>query len=83
MNNDIISDNSSIDNIDIIDNTRELSVSASPYDYYSYYDVVSREDTIIENQNKVYDLVNQGFTFLSFIIIIYFLYMFIKNMIRK
>ena len=79
MENDNFSNNNVINS----DSASNYSTSLTSADWYDYSDVVSREDTIIENQNKTYDLINQGFTFLSFIIVIYFLYLFIKNMIRK
>lgn len=79
MENDIIS------NVDanVVDDISDYSVSTTAYDWYDYEEVLNRLDIVIENQNKSYDLLNQGFTFLSFIIVIYFLYIFIKNMIRK
>ncbi len=52
-------------------------------DWYDYRDIITRQDTIIENQSKIYDLVNQGFCFIGFLVVIIFVYYFIKNMIRK
>lgn len=52
-------------------------------DWYDYREIITRQDTIIENQSKTFDLVNQGFTFISFILILFFIYYLIKNMIRK
>lgn len=52
-------------------------------DWYDYREIITRQDTIIENQSKIYDLVNQGFCFLGFLIVIIFIYNLIKNMIRK
>lgn len=60
----------------------ESSLS-SPYDWYDYSEVIYREDTIIENQNKCFDLLNDGFTFISCTLIIILLYNLIRNMIRK
>ena len=58
--------------------------SADTYaEWYDYRDIINRQDSIIENQNKTYDLVNQGFTFISFILVIFLVYTLIKNMIRK
>lgn len=62
--------------------------STQAYDDYYYYsrqldNIINNQNTIIQNQNKSFDLVNQGFTFLSFLCVIYFLYIFVKNMIRK
>lgn len=60
--------------VDLSDDTATMS-----YDDYYYY---SRQlDNIINNQNTI--IQNQSFTFLSFLCVIYFLYIFIKNMIRK
>ena len=52
-------------------------------DWYDYREIITRQDTIIENQSKIYDLVNQGFCFLGFLVVIIFIYNLIKNMIRK
>lgn len=79
MNNENFSNNNIIDNTYIIDNATSLAA----YDYYDYTEVVERLDNIIDNQNKSFNLINEGFTFISFLVIIYFLYIFIKNMIRK
>ena len=58
--------------------------SADTYaEWYDYRDIINRQDSIIENQNKTYDLANQGFTFISFILVIFLVYTLIKNMIRK
>ena len=62
--------------------TMESSLT-STYDWYDYIEVIERQDTIIENQSKIYDLVNQGFCFLGFLVVIIFIYNLIKNMIRK
>lgn len=72
---------------DIVVNSVD-DISTMAYDDYYYYsrqldNIINNQNTIIENQNKSFDLVNQGFTFLSFLCVIYFLYIFIKNMIRK
>lgn len=80
MENDIFSNNNVVNSDNTIDNSTSL---VSTYDFYDYREVIEKQNTIIENQNKVFNLINEGFTFLSFIIIIYFLYLFIKNMIRK
>ena len=69
--------------VDLSDDTSTMS-----YDDYYYYsrqldNIINNKNTIIQNQSKSFDLVNQGFTFLSFLCVIYFLYIFIKNMIRK
>lgn len=70
-------------------------IQASAYDYYYYYSkqldtiiqnqntLINNSNIIIENQTKTFNLINEGFTFLSFLCVIYFLYIFIKNMIRK
>ena len=60
----------------------ESSLTSS-YDWYDYREVIERQDTIIVNQSKTYDLIKQGFTFISFILVIFLLYSLIKNMIRK
>ena len=52
-------------------------------DWYDYREIITRQDTIIENQSKIYDLVNQGFCFLGFLVVIIFIYNLIKYMIRK
>ena len=52
-------------------------------DWYDYREIITRQDTIIENQSKIYNLVNQGFCFLCFLVVIIFIYNLIKNMIRK
>lgn len=72
----------------LIDLTSDSSVSA--YDWYDYQEVIHREDTIINNQNtmittqnKTHELINDGLTFLSFMCVVVFLYIFIKNLIRK
>ena len=52
-------------------------------DWYDYRDIITRQDIIIENQSKTYDLINQGFCFLGFLVVIIFIYNLIKNMIRK
>lgn len=69
--------------VDLSDDTATMS-----YDDYYYYsrqldNIINNQNTIIQNQSKSFDLVNQVFTFLSFLCVIYFLYIFIKNMIRK
>lgn len=65
----------------------EMSISAYPYDYY---DIVSREDKIINQIDKQYvllqnqqSLINEGFTFITFIIIILMLYFLIRNMLGR
>ena len=63
--------------VDLSDDTSTMS-----YDYYYYYsrqldNIINNQNTIIQNQSKSFDLVNQGFTFLSFLCVIYFLYIFI------
>lgn len=70
-------------------------IQASAYDDYYYYSkqldtiiqnqntLINNSNIIIENQTKTFNLINEGFTFLSFLCVIYFLYIFIKNMIRK
>lgn len=72
---------------DIVVNSVD-DISTMSYDDYYYYsrqldNIINNQNTIIQNQSKSFDLVNQGFTFLSFLCVIYFLYIFIKNMIRK
>ena len=44
---------------------------------------INNQNTIIQNQSKSFDLVNQGFTFLSFLCVIYFLYILFKNFRKK
>lgn len=73
-NNDIFTSNNNVDFESTIDTYA---------DWYDYRDIITRQDTIIENQNKIFDLANQGFTFISFVLIIFFIYILIKNMIRK
>ena len=77
-----------MDNVN--DVTVDLSddISTMSYDDYYYYsrqldNIINNQNTIIQNQSKSFDLVNQGFTFLSFLCVIYFLYIFIKNIIEK
>lgn len=66
------------------DNIINLESSlTSTYDWYDYREVIERQDTIIVNQSKTYDLINQGFTLIIFILVIFLLYSLIKNMIRK
>ena len=73
-----------INNISDSNNIVSMESSiTSTYDWYDYSEVIERQDTIIENQNKIFDLTNQGFTFISFILVIFLLYSLIKNMIRK
>lgn len=60
-----------------------LESSLISADWYDYREIITRQDTIIENQSKTYDLVNQGFGFLGFLVGIIFIYNLIKNMIRK
>ena len=65
--------------VDLSDDTSTMS-----YDDYYYYsrqldNIINNQNTIIQNQSKSFDLVNQGFTFLSFLCVIYFLYIFIFN----
>lgn len=72
---------------DIVVNSVD-DISTMSYDDYYYYsrqldNIINNQNIIIENQSKSFNLVNQGFTFLSFLCVIYFLYIFIKNMIRK
>ena len=73
-----------INNISDSNNIVSMESSiTSTYDWYDYSEVIERQDTIIVNQNKIFDLTNQGFTFISFILVIFLLYSLIKNMIRK
>lgn len=71
---------------DIVVNSVD-DISTMSYDDYYYSrqldNIINNQNIIIENQSKSFNLVNQGFTFLSFLCVIYFLYIFIKNMIRK
>lgn len=78
-----------------INEIKEDTAVLSSYDDYYYYSrqldtiiqnqntLINNSNTVIENQIKISNLVNEGFTFLSFLCVIYFLYIFIKNMIRK
>ena len=73
---------------ELLENNIEEDTSTLAYDDYYYYSkqldtIINNQNTIIQNQTKSFDLINQGFTFLSFLCVIYFLYIFIKNMIRK
>ena len=73
-----------INNISDSNNIVSMESSiTSTYDWYDYSEVIERQDTIIVNQNKIFDLTNQGFTFISFILVIFILYSLTKNMIRK
>lgn len=71
---------------ELLENNIEEDTSTLAYDDYYYYSkqldtIINNQNTIIQNQTKSFDLINQGFTFLSFLCVIYFLYIFIKNMI--
>lgn len=73
---------------ELLENSIEEDTSTFAYDDYYYYSkqldtIINNQNTTIQNQTKSFDLINQGFTFLSFLCVIYFLYTFIKNMIRK
>ena len=68
---------------DIASSASSITSAEPLVDWYDYKDIITRQDTIIENQSKTFDLVNQGFTFISFILILFFIYYLIKNMIRK
>lgn len=73
---------------ELLENSIEEDTSTLAYNDYCYYSkqldtIINNQNTIIQNQTKSFDLINQGFTFLSFLCVIYFLYIFIKNMIRK
>lgn len=74
-------ENNNIVNSNNIVNMESSLVSA--YDWYDYSEVIERQDTIIENQSKVYDLINNGFAFIAFLFVIILLYNLIRNMIRK
>lgn len=70
-------------NISDNNNITDLSEKALAYDYYDYREVIEKQNAIIENQNNTYNLLNYGFTFISFILIVFFIYSYFKNMIRK
>ena len=74
-------ENNNIVNSNNIVNMESVLVSA--YDWYDYAEVIERQDIIIENQSKVYDLINNGFAFIAFLVVIILLYNLIRNMIRK
>ena len=77
--NDLEGNNiSDFNNIVIMD-----SSLASTYDWYDYREVIERQDTIIENQNNIFGLLNDGFTFICCTLIVLLLYNLIRNMIRK
>ena len=74
----------------IIDNSwnsvadEDFSLMAFDYDYRSYFQTItSNEGKIIDNQNKLFDLVNDFNTFLIFFLAVVFCYFLIKNFIRK
>ena len=79
MQNDIISNNFISDSVD----NAFFSTELMAFDDYYYSTVISKQNTIIDNQNKTIDLINEGFSFLSFVFVFYFLYIFIKNLIRR
>lgn len=78
MENEIENSISSISNNYVVDEGQVLA-----YDYYDYRELIQQQNVIISNQNKTYDLLNQGFTFISFLFIILYIYIYFKNMIRK
>lgn len=83
MDNEIENNNSYNNNI-VVDSKGELSsISALAYDDYYFQQIINKQDTIIGNQSNTYNLLNFGFTFISFILIIFFVYNYTKNMIRK
>lgn len=79
---------------EVISNSNN-GISLSSYGYDGYYAMqldtiinnqnvlINNSNSFIENQNKTFNLLNEGFTFISFLFVVYFLYIFIKNMIRK
>ena len=83
MENEIAVNNISDSNI-VDDGERQTTSSGVlAYDYYDYREVIQQQNIIIDNQTKLYDLVNSSFTFVSFILIISFIYIYIRNLIRK
>lgn len=83
MENEIENNNSYNNNI-VVDSEGEISsISALAYDDYYFQQIINKQDTIIGNQSNTYNLLNFGFTFVSFILIIFSVYNYMKNMIRK
>lgn len=78
-----LENNTILDSNNIVYPESSLISADALADWYDYRDIITRQDTIIENQSKTYDLVNQGFCFLGFLVVIIFIYNLIKNMIRK
>lgn len=78
-----LENNTIFDSNNIVYPEGSLTSADALADWYDYRDIITRQDTIIENQSKTYDLVNQGFCFLGFLVVIIFIYNLIKNMIRK
>lgn len=86
---DFFSRNSVYDNngnFNLLNDEGELIEPLAVYDY----DYRSYLQTIINNQNNLFSqveysnkLINECFTFISFVLIVSFLYTFIKNIIRK
>lgn len=79
-----IENNNSYNNDIIVDSEEDLSsITALAYDDYYFQQIINKQDTIIGNQSNTYNLLNFGFTFISFILIIFFAYNYMKNLIRK
>lgn len=83
MENEIENNNSYNNNIIVNGEGEMSSISALVYDDYYFQQIINKQDTIIGNQSNTYNLLNFGFTFISFILIIFFVYNYMKNMIRK
>lgn len=81
MNNDILSNtiNDNSNNI-IFETETETMTTAS---YYDYYEVVTRQDTIINKIDEQTKMINTSFCFISFLITIYLLYFLVRNMLGR
>lgn len=79
-----VSDGSTVFNSDntFIDtnNAVEMMTTTS---YYDYYEVVTRQDAIINKIDEQTKMINTSLCFISFLFIIFFLYSFIRNMLGR
>lgn len=85
MGNDTDISNVSTRDINDTSSDSDIVVDVSGLDLQAYYDYDYRSylQTIINNQEKQASLNNLGFTYLIFILTVAFMYLFIKNLIRK
>lgn len=84
MENDNISDVSTGNNNDITNDSNIINdVSGIETQVYYDYDYRNYLQTIINNQEMQIKVLNEGFTFISFLLCIAGTYMLFKNFIRK